>query len=80
MIVFALSYAFFIDYLQTCLTPMKLPIQRHEGLQDDLYTYNSNITATPATLSSHHSMKIKTKQECGTYMTEQIGYYCYMSE
>ncbi|CAG9532284.1 unnamed protein product [Cercopithifilaria johnstoni] len=59
----------------TCLTPMKLPMQRHEGVQDDLYTYNSS-TATPATLASHHPMKIKTKQECGTYKTEQIEKQC----
>ncbi|EFO24796.2 zinc finger protein [Loa loa] len=60
----------------TCLTPMKLPIQRREGVQDDLYTYSSNTTATPATLSSHHPMKIKPKQECGTYKIEQIEKQC----
>lgn len=59
---------------------MKLPMQRREGVQDDLYIYNNNTTATPATLASHHPMKIKTKQECGTYKTEQIGCCCYMSE
>ncbi|KAM3722555.1 Sex-determining transformer protein [Dirofilaria immitis] len=56
----------------TCLTPMKLPMQQQDDVQDDLYMYNSNPTTTPATLASHHSMKIKTKQECGTYETEQI--------
>ncbi|VBB29399.1 unnamed protein product [Acanthocheilonema viteae] len=60
----------------TCLTPMKLPVQRHEGVQDDLYMYDSNTTATPATLASHHPMKIKTKQDCGTYKTEQIEKQC----
>lgn len=70
---FKLCCMFHRHNLQTCLTPMKLPMQRHEGMQDDLYTYSRNTTATPATLASHHTMKIKAKQECGTYKTEQIG-------
>lgn len=57
---------------------MKLPMQ-HE-VQDDLYMYNNNATTTPAALVSHHSMKIKTNQECGTYKTEQIGCCCYTAE
>uniref|UniRef100_A0A1I8EXZ5 C2H2-type domain-containing protein n=1 Tax=Wuchereria bancrofti TaxID=6293 RepID=A0A1I8EXZ5_WUCBA len=48
----------------TCLRPMKLPMQRPEEVQGDPYVYNSNATATPAALSSHHPMKIKTKHEC----------------
>uniref|UniRef100_A0A915PKC8 C2H2-type domain-containing protein n=1 Tax=Setaria digitata TaxID=48799 RepID=A0A915PKC8_9BILA len=57
----------------TCLTPMKLPMQQPEGIHDDLYPYSNGTTEASAALASHHSMKIKTKQECSTYKPEQIG-------